>query len=310
VTKTTSRARLACAAAVSCLPLAASLAAPPPHRAPRVLASSRITLSFDSLPGAATTDGNRIDAASWVNSAGTLVTGLAATEGSGSNGNCNDPYEYFGEAEGYPDEAQAPLMVTSGERASWTATGAEAATTKTSSKTCAGVVTSGNTTTAYTLSDSADLVNAVQVVRTFKFAKHLGMLGNNGLRAYMARLPISPYHYTLVPDTAGNVQTYDANNCASPCTVTDWNGSWLADDDGTGNGMAIVRASSSTAPAFVGVDSDGYSNSNVSSVVLAQPANGWTKTVVETEYLCFYDPTSWPSSAQAAGQLPAGCTVP
>jgi hypothetical protein len=126
----------------------------------------------------------------------------------------------------------------------------------------------------------------------------------------MARLPISPYHYTLVPDMWGNVQTYDANNCASPCTVTDWNGTWLADDDGNGNGMAIVRASSSTAPAFVAIDSDGFSSSNLSSVVLAQPADGWTKPVVETEYLCFYDPTSWPASAQAAGQLPAGCTVP
>lgn len=297
-----------CAVAATLVPLVASAA--PTAKAPHVLANSRISLTFDSLKKAAKSDGNRIDAASWVNSQGTLVTGLAATEPVGGPAMCGDPDEFFGEAEGYPDEAQAPLMVTAGEKASWTMTGAEMAATKTAAKACAGVVLSGGTTTSYTLSDTPDLVNAVEVVRTYRFAKGLGVLANNGLRAYMARLPISPYHYVLLPNAAGAITTYDANNCASPCTVTDWNGRWLAHDDGAGNGMAIVRASSSKAPAFVGIDSDGYSNSNLSSVVLAQPANGWSKPVTETEYLCFYDPTSWPASAQAAGQLPAGCAVP
>jgi hypothetical protein len=41
--------------------------------------------------------------------------------------------------------------------------------------------------------------------------------------------------------------------------------------------------------------------------VLLQPVGGWKARVAETEYLCFYDASSWPAAARAAGKMPKGC---
>ncbi len=60
---------------------------------------------------------------------------------------------------------------------------------------------------------------------------------------------------------------------------------------------------------FIVLDNDDYSSSNVSSVVLTQPAGGWKAPVEEIEYLCFYDATSWPIHKQKTGKLPVGCDV-
>ncbi len=224
-----------------------------------------------------------------------------------NNTYCNDPDEFFGEAEGEPDEGAAPLMVTAGEVSSWTGVSALAGKTATSGKDCNGNPLSGKTKTTYKLFSAKKKVNEMEVSRRFMFNSKTQDFGNTGLRAYMARLPLSPYHYTLVPDSSGLVTTYDSNDCGGPCEITDWDGKWLADDDGNGNGMAIIRSSLSTASAIVVIDSDGFSNSNVSSVVLEQPAGGWKAPVTEVEYVCFYDSTSWTTQEQNAGQLPAGC---
>jgi hypothetical protein len=271
-----------------------------------VIANSRISVDFDDPDtGMFTGDADRVDSISWIDSNGNSTGNLAANSYSFTN--CNDPDEFFGEAEGEPDEGQAPLMVTAGEVSSWTAAGATAGKTATTGFDCNNNPLSGKTKTVYKLFGSKSKVNEMEVKRKFLFNAKTQDFGNTGLRAYMARLPISPYHYTLVPDSSGAVQTYDANNCGFPCEITDWNGKWLADDDGSGNGVAIIRSAVSTAPAIVVIDSDGFSNSNVSSVVLEQPGGGWTSTVTEVEYVCFYDSTSWTVAAQAAGQLPTGC---
>jgi len=125
----------------------------------------------------------------------------------------------------------------------------------------------------------------------------------------MARLPISPYNTVLLPDSSGNIVTYDANNCGFPCEIVDWNGRWFADDDGSGNGMMIIRASADRAPAIVAIDSDGFSNSNVTSVVLEQPNGGWKSAVKELEFICFYDTTSWTAADRSNGTLPSGCAA-
>lgn len=39
------------------------------------------------------------------------------------------------------------------------------------------------------------------------------------------------------------------------------------------------------------------------------PSGAWKAKVTEVEYLCLYDPISWPSSARAAGMMPKGCAV-
>ena len=61
------------------------------------------------------------------------------------------------------------------------------------------------------------------------------------------------------------------------------------------------------APALLTINNGSFSASNLTSVVLIQPPNGWKAEVIETEYLCFYDPTTWPAASRAQLKLPLGC---
>jgi len=58
------------------------------------------------------------------------------------------------------------------------------------------------------------------------------------------------------------------------------------------------------------MDNDGGGDSNATSISLVEPAGGWTGTITETQWLCFYDRKTWPAASQAAGELPKGCKVP
>ena len=55
------------------------------------------------------------------------------------------------------------------------------------------------------------------------------------------------------------------------------------------------------------MDNDSDTESNLTSIVLTRPAGAWAGKVSETEYLCFYDPTTWPAAKRAAVKLPGGC---
>jgi len=115
------------------------------------------------------------------------------------------------------------------------------------------------------------------------------------------------FHYVVVPNAEGKVVTYDSANCTSaPCTVTDWNGSWFADYDGSSFGLIVIRDPSSTAPAFVGIQSGGVSNANFTSIVLTQPAAGWSGLLTETEYVCFFNQRTW----TIGPKLPPDCVPP
>jgi len=265
-------------------------------------------MQFDTLSGRLindVSDANRVDSLTFPYN-GDYVN-LAATESAGGPNHCHDPDEFFGQALGYPDATQAPLMVASGEHASWSEIAAKnnsvtEAKTFTGLATCTGTSLSGLTRTIYTLNEYRGY--GVKIDRTFRFKTGLGVLPNNGLRAYVPRV-ISSYHYVLVPNAAGAVVRYDANNCTtSPCTVTDWNGKWVSDDFGNGFGLIIVRDPSSTTPAFVGIQAGGASNANFTSIVLSQPAGGWSGIITETEYICYYFPNEW---TPAANTLPPNC---
>jgi hypothetical protein len=46
------------------------------------------------------------------------------------------------------------------------------------------------------------------------------------------------------------------------------------------------------------------------AIDLPQPAGGWKANISETEFLCFYDTTTWPLSNRQPGKAvtrPAGC---
>ena len=148
----------------------------------------------------------------------------------------------------------------------------------------------------------------VRVERRFKFSSNTPIFSGRGLRPYVPRLPLAVYHTVLWPNAAGTaLLTADAGSCPDDCETVDWNERWFADDNGAGSGMLLIRDLKSTAPALLTINTHRFSASNLTSVVLIQPPNGWKAEVIETEYLCFYDRTTWPAADRAQLKLPSGC---
>ena len=264
------------------------------------LTNGRITAEL-ATGGSKTMD--RMDSITWINSDGVLSGNYVAN---GGPPDCGDPQEFFGEA--YSDsDSFVLLMVVAGASAKWNQANDTSGTSKTTGKdTC--FILSGKTTTDYSLDATDAKASEMTIKRTFAFTTD----ANLNERAYAARLPNAVYSTVLYPDSTGTVQSVDVFNCGAlpNCEISDWNGIWFADDDGHGNGMVMIRDKVSTWPAVLGIDYDSFSNSNVTSMVLMRPSDGWTgKKVTEVEHICFYDAKSWPTKKRNAGKLPDGCAV-
>jgi len=221
---------------------------------------------------------------------------------------CGDPQEFFGQAYGEPEGAFPPLVIA-GYPSTWTGGTARSARSSTTGAQCGSdPAPPAPTSTRFQVFGSGAQVNEMQVTRSFLFGAATPVFDGKGLRPFVARLPLSVYGNVVVPHADGS-GTYIVQSwtCVLDCEITDWNGRWFADEDGAGNGMMVIRSASSTAPAFLAVNNDAFSGSNLSSVVLLQPAGGWKAPLSETEYLCFYDATTWPAARRAALRLPVGC---
>ena len=100
------------------------------------------------------------------------------------------------------------------------------------------------------------------------------------------------------------------DGCA-PFGPSVWGGRWFADNSSaTNSGLLVLRAATDKPGAELELDADGFSASVNTSIDLPQPAGGWKANITETEFLCFYDTTTWPLSHRQAGKavtLPAGC---
>ena len=157
-------------------------------------------------------------------------------------------------------------------------------------------------TTKYQFYDLGDSANRIKVQRQFEFG---AVPYTHDVRPYIPRLyPQTDFTQVLHPDRAGTtLVTETTEGCDFGCLVTNWNGSWFAiHNPETGLGM-IVRRESSSIPAALWIDKDNASFTNSSSVLLLQPSGGFTGSVSETEFLCFYNSSLWtPSSV-----LPSGC---
>jgi hypothetical protein len=269
------------------------------------LANARLSFVFGSdAHGYTTNDADRVDAITWLNSGGTPVTNYVT---SGGPLHCGDPQEFFGEAYGDTGDTGVPLpnAVVGGVTSTWSGTGKKRGTATIASLTSCDETLDATTTTTYQMSAKATLVSTLRITRSFTFS---ASPASGNLRVYVPRLPLGTYPYVLAPDAGGTVQTYNANNCPLNCVVTDWNAKWFADDDGNGNGMAVIRGKAGK-PAQLTVDWDGYSDSNNTAITVLMPKQGWAGvSFSEDEYLCFYDSTTWPAAQRNAGQLPAGCT--
>jgi hypothetical protein len=284
--------------------LVVGLAAPgAAEAAGHTLSNARLAVTFGDTDVWAAPDADRVDAIAWTDSLGNARTNFVSN---GGPQHCGDPQEFFGESYGEP-EGTSPLLVFGGVVDTWKGTATTKGSTHTQLKGYCDTAPDAVTKTAYLVAAKASMVNEIRVTRSFMFNASTPAFTAHGLRAYVPRLPLSVYPQVLVPNAAGTIATFGAYSCSGDCEITDWNGRWFADDDGAGNGMMVIRSASSTTPALVAINNDGYSASNLTSVVLLQPAGGWKSTVTETEYLCFYDATSWTSAMRAAGKLPKGC---
>jgi hypothetical protein len=156
--------------------------------------------------------------------------------------------------------------------------------------------------TSYQFFNGGAVVNRILVHRKISFGTTPFPYD---LRAYIPRLyPRDQYSLVVHPNAAGTaLLTEVGNDCEFGCEITNWNGTWFAVHDPiSGRGM-IVRHALSSNPVALWVDMDGGSQTTASSVALLQPAGGFTGTVSETEFLCFYNSSIWTPSLA----LPNGC---
>ncbi len=218
---------------------------------------------------------------------------------------CLGNLEYFGnswvsENEGTPDFFFGSL-VGWGMTGTWNTPTNKKVDVDSTSSGCFG---SANVpvTTKYQFWDSGAPANRIKVQRQFAFGPTPYA---HDVRPYIPRLyPQDGFTQVLHPNSAGTtLLTETTDGCDFGCLIPDWDGSWFAvHNPATGLGM-IVRRGSSSVPAALWVDKDDASFTNSSSMLLLQPAGGFTGTVSETEFLCFYDSTLWTPSTT----LPPGC---
>ncbi len=165
----------------------------------------------------------------------------------------------------------------------------------------------------------------IKVKRDFTFASAF----LHDFRPYMPRLhPRTNFTQVLHPNasyTSLEIEavsacefggSFGAPGCVLDTTTSphSWNGNslsndnWFAIHDPTsGTGVIVKRDPTPSISVALWIDQDFGSFTNVSSVLLRQPSGGFTGTVTEVEFLCFYDSSTWSTAMQIALILPSGC---
>ncbi|MEO8906110.1 MAG: hypothetical protein ABI627_31700 [Polyangiaceae bacterium] len=264
---------------------------------------SRITIAFDTAGNA-----EHVTNLQWLNNASAETPNLVAQ---GGPSHCTDPQEFFGQSYGAP-EGTLPAPVVGGGLSTLAVCGLDNTITSAGASCDPGGPQIPVTTQYHFYSDAAR-ASEMRITRTITFDSSTTVYANTvGLRPFVPRVPLATLPTVIYPNQAGTaITTTPATNCGGDCfTATDatWNGKWFADIDPTsGLALIVLRDPAMTAPVQLTINYDGYSNSNLASFVLVQPADGWTAPVTETEYVCFADLTSWPQTARDAATLPAGC---
>lgn len=277
-----------------------------------VLSGGTIQLDFaDPQFGFETANLDRLDEVVWSGGRGELATTNFVAE-FGDFPGASDPEDFFGESLGVPlsptDRAADPFVIDNGY-----ASVASHQTTTTLTTTTTGVDFRGNVTNAaiastdYTVYPAGDLnQNEFRVSRTINFTPSTPVYPSPGVRFYMPYVS-SMFFIVLYPSTDGTIKQVEVSRCNLVCVVSDWTGQWFADDADGDGGMMVIRDASSTAPAQLVIASEEESQENLTSIALLQPTNGFKAPVTETEWVCFYDGSSWDFQAQRAGSLPQGC---
>src|SRR3954454_5760588 len=278
-------------AVVLALALAAQAAAVTITTPPKTVTAARVEMEFTA---ANPNDPERVTSLKWTDSDGVQTANLASSGGSA----CGEPVEFFGQSYG-----SAGGFVVAGSAGTWTS---PATATVQADSTTGGCGANVPIRTTYTFYDAAPAYNQVALTRRFDFTS---AHPSGDIRAYVPRLDIGTYSETIYPSNGATptLKTSSPGSCGSGCIVADWNGTWFAlNSPGTHRGLLILRDPGNKVAGGLMVDSDSFSNSNLSSVDLTT-SGAWSGLVSETEYLCLYDLKSWPQSRRTALQPPAGC---
>jgi len=268
--------------------------------------TSKFAIQFGNSTTNPPDDPERIASLTWKDSSGTVSGNLAADGGTVCNG---DALEYWGQSYGSV-EGQQPFLVVGGSAGKWTSPTASHVVIKTNTPTSCGE-THIPVTTTYTFFGPGPHANEIKIVRKIPFGTHpFANPSQEGLRVYVPRMPIGTYGQVLYPDSSHKLVASSVCDNCTPLGSSAWGGRWFADNGAANSGLLVLRASTDQPGAELEIDEDLASGSNNTAIDLPQPAGGWKTSITETEYLCFYDTTTWPLSHRQVGKavtLPAGC---
>jgi hypothetical protein len=294
----------------ACLGQAGPVARDVPAPQGIVLTGGNVHLDFaDAQFGFETANLDRLDEVVWSGGSGALATTNFVNE-SGTFPGASDPEDFFGESLGVSLSSRGddPFVINNGY-----ASVASHQTTTTLTTTTTGEDFQGNATnvpiasTDYTVYAAGDPnQNEFRISRTINFTSATPIYSSPGVRFYIPYVS-GTYFIVLYPTVAGAINSLDSSDCNLVCEVTDWNGQWFADDDDSGSGMLVVRDPASLAAAQLVVAYQEESAENLTSIAVLQPTGGFRAPVTETEWVCFYDRSTWTFADQQAGNLPQGC---
>jgi hypothetical protein len=275
-----------------------------------VLSGGNVHLDFaDAQFGFETANLDRLDEVVWSGGSGALATTNFVNE-SGTFPGASDPEDFFGESLGVSltSRGDDPFVIDNGYASVASNQTATTLTTTTTGKDFQGNATNVPiASTDYTVYGAGDPnQNEFRISRTINFTSATPIYSSPGVRFYIPYVS-GTYFIVLYPTVGGAINSLDSSECNLVCEITDWNGQWFADDDDSGSGMLVVRDPASLAPAQLVVAYEEESAENLTSIAVLQPTNGFKAAVTETEWVCFYDRSTWTFADQQAGNLPKGC---
>ena len=303
----------------ACSALAVALASPAGavmiDEPTRTVTASRLSMTFGAVGP------DVVKEVKWTDSLGVQGANLAADSGEATcaTKQLGEPANFSGESYG-TDRAPSRRLVYGGSEGSWTVPAAnQVQTSSDDPAACLGSAVPVSTT--YTYYDEGAAANEIVVQRTWRFDLVMNpQIGKStALRAYVPQLPLAQYGQVLFP-SGGRLVDFNASQCSNVVCLQALSAGWFAIDDETpgdadaGSGVIVLRDASDSASAQLAIEalenpSPAHAEpvANQSSIALPIPATGLTSALSETEYLCFYDATSWPQAQREALQLPAGC---
>ncbi len=284
----------------------------------RSVQAARLSMAF-SLVGP-----DVVKALQWADSAGTVGANLVENSGAGTCGKeaLPDPANFWGGSYGDVFANDNPKLVLTGASGTWTSPATNQVQTNTEYPVkCSAYTASVPVATTYTYFDAEPQASEIEVQRTWNFGAPGPPASDKGFRAYVPQLPLGKYGEILYP-SAGALKQLNASQCLEVACPVEFSNGWFAINDATigdaslGSGMIVLRDAGDSLPAKVAIESIEIigagppQRSNLSSIDLTIPAGGLIAPLTETEFLCFYDSSSWPQAERNALRLPAGCGPP